>query len=153
MALPTATATVTEASPTDVDKAAPAPLETTLEEIESDDIFEDRVQSQQPPNPQDYTCAICGSKWSNARKRNGHMSSCRKKNQSLDPTHLQGTKSSVPEASRRLTRNSQSDTSDTFPASQPSTFPCDQCDRTFPSTRSRSGHMRVHKKTSETLPM
>ena len=114
MALPTAMGDVDEASPTDVEKAAPAPLETTLEEIlegiESDDIFEERVQSQQPPNPQDYTCAICGSKWSNARKRNGHMSSCRKKNQSLDPTSLQGTKSSLP---------------DTLPASQPSTVPCD----------------------------
>ena len=97
------------------------------------DIFEEDVPGSASLT---FQCVICGSQWDNAKKRNGHMATCKRKN---------GRKvsSCAPPVS----------------LSQPvsSSFPCDVCGKSFPTARGTKSHRsRMHKGAivqSESLPL
>ena len=108
--------------------------------VTEETIFEERVVEdfRKPESLRNLTevvfsCSICGSTWDSARRRNGHMATCKKKQ----------------------TRLSQSEASPSIPASQPVLFPCDMCSKSFDTVRGVTSHKgRVHKKSSSTtLPM
>ena len=74
--------------------------------------------------PTMYPCNVCAKEFANTSQRNGHMAS-----------HKKVTKKTT-EASSVMSQ----------PSATGSQFNCDQCDKTFPSVRSRASHRgRAHK--------
>ena len=117
----------------------------TLHEVNPPEAVQVAEEEREPALSTIYTCHICGSKWDNPRKRNGHMSSCKRRAKSssttMDPPQSQPCSSTTLDA----------------PQSQPapdSEFPCEICGKTFTTPKGRSSHKgRVHKKTSLSLPI
>lgn len=104
---------------------------------EEEDIFKEPETEVSAPV---FLCHICGSSWDNQRKRNGHMSSCKRRAKS---------------SSTKDDSNGQASSTLDVVQSQPlSEFACEVCGKVFPTSRGVTSHKgRVHKKTSLSLPL